>query len=80
MINKCQHLNAFKFENTEIIVELHRGNPVYGYRLCVYKKINPIEHKLIYDESQFHAHGLDGWKKYDEKISKFVNSLLDTIS
>ena len=80
MINKCQNLNAFKFENTELIIELHTGNPVYGDRLCVYKKINPLEKKLIYDETQFRSGGVNGWLKYDEKISIFVKSLLDAIS
>ena len=80
MINKCHNVSAFKFENTEIIVELHKGNPVYGDRLCVYKKINPLKNKLIYDATQFSSNGLNGWEKYDEKISIFVNSLLDAIS
>lgn len=80
MIHKCNNLQSFKFKNTKIIIELHRGNPVYGYRLSVYKIINPLENKLIYDEVQFNAHGLDGWIQYDKDISDFVNRLLDALS
>ncbi len=78
MIHKCRELDAFKFKNKDIFIELDTSNPVYGKRLVIYKIINPLKKILIYDEVESSSCGLNGWLKnqYNEKISNFVEDLL----
>jgi len=80
MIRKCKDIKQFEFTNDEFIIRLHKGNPVYGNRLCIYKRLNPVDNELIFDETE-NGHNTNGWikgkynKVLNDKVVKVIEAL-----